>query len=134
MVNYSWTDLSPRNRQYRDSLESALSQLTKQIYGVRENPKRMKLFKSVDILNAEQLVNLRTNRGYSIEKFKNKEAILKCYRSPIVINFLLGTRLSGCRWEGKRWSWGVVADLKHLIEEWGDLANWRSNNKNHSII
>ena len=30
--------------------------------------------------------------------------------------------------------WGVVANLKHLTEEWRDLANWRSNKTNHSII
>ena len=101
MVTYGWTALYRRNRQYRDWLESALYQLTKQIYGERGNPKRIKLFKSVDILNAEQLVNLRTNRGYSIENFENKEAILECFRSPTVINFLLGTTLSDCRWKGK---------------------------------
>ena len=101
MVTYGRTALYRRNKQYRDWLESALFQLTKQICGERENPKRIKLFKSVDILNAEQLVNLRTNRGYSIESFENKEAILECFRSPTVINFLLRTTLSDCRWKGK---------------------------------
>ena len=59
MVTYGWTAQYRWNRQYRDWLESALYQLIKQIYGERGNPKRIKLFKSVDILNTEQIEDIQ---------------------------------------------------------------------------
>ena len=62
-------------------LESALYQLTKQVCGIRGNPKRENVYKAVDIESAEELVNLRTEHRNIYEADINNRVIQERFRS-----------------------------------------------------
>ena len=48
-----------KHKSYRNKLEEALCQLTKQVYWIRGNPKHEKLYEAIDIPWSEELVSTR---------------------------------------------------------------------------
>ena len=63
MITYGCTSVYPRNKNYRKWLNSALYQLTKNIFGVRGNPSKEILFRLLNLPNTEELINNRIFRG-----------------------------------------------------------------------
>ena len=132
IISYACTSLFTRHKSYRNKLETAIYQLTKQIYGIRGNPKREKLYEAVDIPWAEELVRTR-NMKQAKNKY-NSEVIKEWYRTSTIINYAIGTTLLDCKWKNWKWNWGIITDHTHLTTSCPKLAEWRVKTIKHFEI
>ena len=79
IISYACTSLFTRHKSYRNKLETAIYQLIKQIYRIRGNPKREKLYETVDIPWAKELA--RTRNMKQAKNKDNSEVIKEWYRT-----------------------------------------------------
>ena len=125
MITYSCTSVYPRNKNYRKWLNSALYQLTKNIFGVRGNPSKEILFRLLNLPNTEELINNRIFRGQQVITRSENKHIDETLQIPQIINFILDWTSNDLKWKKQNWSCNINRNQMHLINDCPDMNEWR---------
>ena len=120
-IIYGCVALYSKSNSYRKLLNSAMYLLTKQIFSVRGNPWRLKLFEALNKPITEEIIKRRTRISKYTEPIPSSLSTNEDFQHPMIINYTIGTWINKYKWKK---NWGEIADQNHLINEWVELYNW----------
>ena len=66
-------------------------QFTKQIFGVKGNPKKEELYQILNLPNTDELIRRRMEGINQEKKLKAHLALSEKYQTPKIINFVIGS-------------------------------------------
>ena len=117
MITYGCTSVYPRNKDDRKWLNSALYQLTKDIFGVRGNPSKEILFRLVNLPNTEELINNIIFRGQQVIIMSDNKHIDETLQIPQIINTILDWTINDLKWKKQNWKCNINRNQMHLISD-----------------
>ena len=90
-ITYGCTLIYTISNQYKKCLNSAMYQFTKQIFGVKGNPKKEELYQILNLPNTDELIRRRMEGINQEKKLKAHLALSEKYQTPKIINFVIGS-------------------------------------------
>ena len=101
MITFGYTSVYPRNKNNWKWLNSALYQLTKNIFGVRGNPSKEILFRLLNLSNTEELINNKIFIGQKVITRSENKHIDETLQISQIINFILDWTMNDLKWKNK---------------------------------